>query len=217
MALIYKSEIRPSKLELVQRWIPAQPWFADDPDGLSAHAAFRFDDPEGEVGVESLLLRTAEGAVVQVPLTYRGAPLAGAEAHLVGEMEHSVLGRRWVYDGAGDPACLAAFATAARTGGREAELVVDGESERRRPTALVAGSGSGTGAVAAAALASPAVSVEGRDSVAAAGGIRVVLHRYPAPATTSGGAASTARPADVITGTWDGQAAPALLAEVSEA
>jgi len=34
-----------------------------------------------------------------VPLTYRGAPLDGAEDALVGTTEHGVLGRRWVYDG----------------------------------------------------------------------------------------------------------------------
>ena len=33
-----------------------------------------------------------------VPLTYRGAPLAGGEADLVGTTEHSALGTRWVYD-----------------------------------------------------------------------------------------------------------------------
>jgi hypothetical protein len=217
MALIYQSEIRPSKLELVQQWIAAQPWFDGDPAALSAHAAFRFDDPEGEVGVESLLLGSGPDGIVHVVLTYRGAPLAGAEAHLVGEMEHSVLGHRWVYDGLGDPACLAAFATAAATGGRQAELVIDGQSERRRPTALVSGSGTGTDAVPAAALMSPTVTVEGRDSVATAGGIRVVLHRYPVAEPASDTGRGAADRGDVITGTWHGQAAPALLAEVTAA
>nr|WP_257910073.1 phosphotransferase [Janibacter limosus] len=41
--------------------------------------------------------------VYRVPLTYRDAPLEGAEAALVGEMEHSVLGHRWVYDAPHDP------------------------------------------------------------------------------------------------------------------
>jgi hypothetical protein len=37
------------------------------------------------------------------PLTYRGAPAAGADGHLIGTTEHGVLGRRWVYDAAHDP------------------------------------------------------------------------------------------------------------------
>jgi hypothetical protein len=206
MALIYKAEITPSKLELVQRWIPSQRWFAGDPAGLAPHAAFRFDDPEGEVGIESLLLRTADGSTVQVPLTYRDAPLAGAGAHLVGEMEHTVLGHRWVYDGTGDPACIAAFATAAFTGGREAELVVDGESELRAPTARVAGSGTGAEAVEASRVERPVVTVEVTSTVVSAGGIRLVVHRTPV--------AAAAPVPDAITGTWDGQDEPALLAEV---
>jgi len=207
MAFIYKSEITPSKLELVQRWIPSQGWFTGDAAGLAPHAAFRFDDPEGEVGIESLLLRAVNGSTLQVPLTYRGAPLAGAEAHLVGEMEHSVLGHRWVYDGAGDPASIAAFATAAFTGGREAELVVDGERELRAPTARVAGSGTDSEGVDASRVAHPMVAVAGSDTVVSAGGIRLVLHRVPV--------AATAAIADAITGTWDGQGEPALLAEAS--
>jgi hypothetical protein len=42
-------------------------------------SAYRFDDPAGEVGIETLLVRRGAGPVLQVPLTYRGAPLAGAE------------------------------------------------------------------------------------------------------------------------------------------
>ena len=38
-----------------------------------------------------------------MPLTYRGAPVPELEHALVGVMEHSVLGRRWVYDAPHDP------------------------------------------------------------------------------------------------------------------
>ncbi|MEI2826114.1 MAG: hypothetical protein V9F04_06650 [Dermatophilaceae bacterium] len=41
------------------------------------------------------------------PLTYRSAPLAGADRALVGTIEHSVLGTRWVYDAPHDPAYVA--------------------------------------------------------------------------------------------------------------
>ncbi len=62
------------------------------------------------MGVETLLVRVGEGPVLQVPLTYRGAPLPGGESALVGTMEHSVLGPRWVYDGTGDPVYVATLA-----------------------------------------------------------------------------------------------------------
>lgn len=57
-------------------------------------ASFRYDDPEGEVGIETLIVRVADGELLHVPVTYRGAPLEGAEPWLMGTMEHSVLGSR---------------------------------------------------------------------------------------------------------------------------
>lgn len=43
----------------------------------------------------------------QVPFSYRGAPVAGADAALIGTTEHGVLGKRWVYDGTRDPVLVA--------------------------------------------------------------------------------------------------------------
>ena len=68
-------------------------WYAGDgvptlrPAGL-----FRFEDPDGEVGMETHVL--ADGnAVHQIPVTYRGAPLPGAaQAALISVSEHRVLG-----------------------------------------------------------------------------------------------------------------------------
>jgi hypothetical protein len=37
------------------------------------------------------------------PMTYRASALAGAGDALIGTTEHGVLGRRWIYDGIGDP------------------------------------------------------------------------------------------------------------------
>jgi hypothetical protein len=95
------------------------------------------------VGVEAFLLRADDGSVVHVPLTYRGAPMAGAEGYLVGTTEHSVLGRRWVYDGCADPVFATALATTVLRGGTQVQEFtdVDGRLEPRRPTATVAGSG----------------------------------------------------------------------------
>jgi hypothetical protein len=60
------------------------------------------------VGIEALLV-TRGGPVCQVVLTYRAAPLDYVEAQLITTMEHSVLGKRWIYDGQGDPVAIAAY------------------------------------------------------------------------------------------------------------
>jgi hypothetical protein len=143
MALVYgTASVTPTKLELLTTWLPTRPWFSGDPD-LRQVASYRFDDPAGEVGLEGILVRAGDGPVVHVPLTYRAAPLAGAGEHLVGTLEHSVLGRRWVYDAAGDPVWATVLVTAVLTGGVQAEQIVDqgGRRERREPTAIVQGSG----------------------------------------------------------------------------
>lgn len=144
MALIYQATIRPTKLELLDAWAPTQSWFEGTPGmGLALVASYRFDDPDGEVGLETLLVR-AGGPILQVPVTYRGTPLEGGEGHLITTMEHSVLGRRWVYDAVGDPVYRTALATTILTGGREADqfVEVDGAEVPREPTARVLGSGS---------------------------------------------------------------------------
>lgn len=102
MAIIYSADLKPSKMELIQAWLPSQAWFSGDVAAVERLGSFRFDDPEGEVGVETLLVGSGD-SVFQVPLTYRGAPLEGAEAFLIGTMEHSVLGTRYVYDAPADP------------------------------------------------------------------------------------------------------------------
>src|SRR6478752_5581587 len=103
MALLHDATITPGKVELIEAWLPGQSWAGGLPK-LDRIGGFRIDDPAGEVGIEGILLADADrSVVVHVPLTYRGAPLEGAEDALLGTMEHSVLGRRWVYDGPHDP------------------------------------------------------------------------------------------------------------------
>ncbi len=109
MATVYRdATIVPSKTELVTDWMPHQRWYAGKghTPQLVRVGGFRFEDPAGEVGIEVLLLADhgADPVVIyQVPLTYRGAPLEDADHALLGTMEHSVLGPRWVYDGPHDP------------------------------------------------------------------------------------------------------------------
>lgn len=107
MATVYRAHLSPTKDELVREWIGAQRWYTGTVrPRLRMLDSWRLDDPDGEVGIETLVYLDESGSepvVYQVPLTYRGAPLAGAGAALVGEMEHSVLGHRWVYDAPHDP------------------------------------------------------------------------------------------------------------------
>ncbi|KAA1380326.1 CG0192-related protein [Aeromicrobium fastidiosum] len=146
MALIHAAEIRPSKIELIRTWAPTQPWFTGDDLGLEQVAAYRFDDPDDEVGIETILVRSGDGPVLQIPLTYRGAPLAGADEWLISTMEHTVLGDRWVYDACGDPVYAAALATTILAGGSEASVERDTDGERApvEPSMRVTGSGSST-------------------------------------------------------------------------
>ncbi|MGN6752495.1 MAG: maltokinase N-terminal cap-like domain-containing protein [Intrasporangium sp.] len=104
----HDARLEPSKTELVTGWIESQRWYAGKGrlPSLRRVGGFRLEDPAGKVGMETLLLldEAASPAVLyQVPLTYREAPLEGAERALVGTMEHSVLGTRWVYDAPHDP------------------------------------------------------------------------------------------------------------------
>jgi Maltokinase N-terminal cap domain len=108
MAIVHNTTMNPSKLELLAAWLPAQPWFPGNgrqPE-LAKVGGFRLDDPQGAVGIEFMLV--ADGPVVyQVPMTYHGRELPGAEGRLIGTSEHGVLGRRWIYDGIRDPVLVA--------------------------------------------------------------------------------------------------------------
>ncbi|WP_028812481.1 maltokinase N-terminal cap-like domain-containing protein [Streptomyces flavidovirens] len=108
MAVIHRTTVEPTKLELLTSWLPSRPWYRGDTGApqLAKAGGFRLDDPQGEVGIEFIVVTDTSGArpaAYLVPLTYRGAPLDGAEDALVGTMEHGVLGRRWAYDGCHDP------------------------------------------------------------------------------------------------------------------
>ncbi len=114
MAEIHQATITPSKLELVTPWMARQRWYAAKGrlPQLRKIWSWRLDDPAGEVGIETLLVVDEAGpepVLYQVPLTYRGAPLEGGQAALLGTMEHSVLGARWVYDAPHDPVYAAAL------------------------------------------------------------------------------------------------------------
>nr|WP_141631206.1 1,4-alpha-glucan branching protein GlgB [Mobilicoccus pelagius] len=107
MAKLHDAALFPSKLELLEAWLPFQRWFrGTHTPQLRRLGGYRLDDPAGEVGVETLVVADDSGdrpIVYQVPVTYRSEPLVGGERALVGTMEHSVLGTRYVYDAPHDP------------------------------------------------------------------------------------------------------------------
>lgn len=100
------------------QWLAGQDWYlgAEVPV-LRPVGAFRLEDPDGEVGIETQLMTDGD-EIYQVPMTYRGAELA--KGALIATAEHSVLGTRWIYDAATDPvweAELLRLVQAGRTGG----------------------------------------------------------------------------------------------------
>lgn len=226
VALLYQATLTPSKIDLLSAWIPAQPWLGDtDPSTLAPIGAYRFDDPDGQVGIETHLLRTADGAVLHVPVTYRPAPLPGLEESLIATPEHSVLGRRWVYDACADPVYLTTLVAAILTGGTQADIEVatDSGPQRQEPTTRVAGSGSPdivapsdmvppSDLGAPSDLTAPSLSgftrlASGTTTVLNAGDLQVVILRV-----LDGHAAPAPDDASTLMGTWPGQDLPVLCA-----
>jgi hypothetical protein len=149
MGLVYATAtLEPSKQDLLEAWLPSRPW-ASGAASIEKVGEYRFDDPEGEVGIETIVWRTGDGTLLQVPFTYRSAPLDEAEQHLVGTTDHSVLGPRWVYDGCADPVWAATVTAAILTGGTQAQMVIErgGETFDVPPRLPVRGSGSSGEAV----------------------------------------------------------------------
>lgn len=182
MALIYTdAELTPGKLDLLSSWLPAQPWAASGE--VTRLASYRFDDPAGEVGIETFVVAVGD-AVLQIPMTYRGEPLEGAR--LVGEMEHSVLGHRYAYDATTDPVYLDAVRRVVVDGGHEAEWVMPDGTVLPRFRTSAAVQGVATDAAAAASA-----------------GIDVV--RRPLESVPDADVVGT------VTGTWQGQDEPVVL------
>lgn len=138
MAVIHRTTLQPGKLELLTAWLPAQDWYrGTGTPRLTKAGGFRVDDPEGEVGLEFMVVTDDSGPrsiAYHVPMAYRGAPLADGAEGLIGTMEHGVLGTRWVYDGAHDPV-LVAQALALLTGRARAQA--QNESDTLDPTVEV--------------------------------------------------------------------------------
>lgn len=191
----------------LRRWVPHQPWLGRaDASSLTKLGSYRFDDPDGEVGMETHLLGTADGQVLQVPLTYRGAPLPGAEGSLITTMTHTSLGDRWIYDGCHDPVYVTALVRAILNGGREADVyaATDEGLVREPATTHVRGSGS-LPLAGVPALTAPVVHHHGTTTTIDVG-VRLTLQRVILTTTPAANSA--------LSGTWPGQDSPVVLATV---
>ena len=206
MALFHRATITPTKAELIAEWAPTQPWGPSAADPLEVIGSYRFDDPDGRVGMETHLV-AAGGALLQVPLTYRDEPLDGADDALITEMEHSVLGTRWVYDGLRDPQLVVMLAAVTMTGQGEAlgMVVYDGRWYIAPSNVRIQGGGwtqervPVDGFVPAADDATGCVLRNDR--------FELTVFRRPRPGPP---------PPIGLTATWDGQPDPVVLAEVRE-
>ena len=212
MAVHHPATIVPGKLELLQAWVPRQPWArGQDTATLVRLGSYRFDDPDGEVGMETHLLGTADGQVLHVPLTYRGAPREFSEHCLVTKMTHTTLGDRRIYDACYDPVYVTALAATVLTGGREADLFTATEHGlvQEVNTTHVRGSGS-LHAADVPDLSAFAVHRDGTTTHMQKG-ISITFMHLPTAATDIGTNGLA------LTGTWPGQEAPLLLAIIDRA
>ncbi|MGW1764005.1 maltokinase N-terminal cap-like domain-containing protein [Streptomyces sp. NPDC002073] len=145
MAVIHRTTMKPTKGELLNHWLPKQSWYEGDAGGpepeLVNVGGFRLDDPQGEVGIEVMVVVDAgapDPVAYLVPMGYRGAALEDVPAEaLIGTSEHGVLGTRWIYDGAHDPVVTAQLRALLRG---EAVAQHQNASDTPDPTVIVHGS-----------------------------------------------------------------------------
>ena len=206
MAIFHRAKITPAKDELIAAWAPTRPWGPRGGEAIEVIGSYRFDDPEGRVGMETFLVATGR-ALYQVPLTYRDEPVDGLDDALVTEMQHSVLGKRWVYDGLRDHRFVLMLAGTAMTGQGEA-LGMAHHDDRWyiAPTNVRLRGGGWT---------QERVPVDGFEMISETPAscvlhndrFQLTVHRHPVPGT---------QPTIGLTASWDGGPGPVILAEVCE-
>ncbi len=111
----------PARLSALGEWMATQRWYAGKGHvpRLTQVGGWRYADPQGQARVEALLVRddaASTPVLYHVPLTYREAPLAGADAALVPGVGEAA-GPGWRgYDGPHDPAYVRALLGELSTG-----------------------------------------------------------------------------------------------------
>ena len=210
MAFVHRdATLRPTKIDIVRQWLTAADWFDAAPETVvtSPPLSYRFDDPAGKVGIEALVV-PYEGRFIQLPLTYREAPLDGAQQWLLTTMEHSVLGRRWIYDGVGDPALVTAFVSSIAGGASSATLEFGPDDQPQTAATSIQARGTGS-----KPMTTPfeVVSVERSEAVSTvhtAAGVLRIPHLLDPAAQVS---------AMALVGDGDGLGSELLLAEFDPA
>jgi Maltokinase N-terminal cap domain len=206
MGRFHRATLTPTKAELIADWSPTQPWGPAAGTPTDVIGSFRFDDPDGRVGMETHVV-TAGDALLQVPLTYRDEPLEGADGHLIAPMDHSELGTRWVYDGLSDPLFVTMLAGVTLTGQGEAlGMVVLKDRWYVAPSAVRIQGGGWTPKVAPVDGFEP-TSADGSRAVLANDRFELEVFRQPVVGP---------RPAIGLTATWDGHADAVVLAAARE-
>jgi hypothetical protein len=184
MATIHRTTLTPTKLELLTDWLPGQPWYADrgrEPE-LARAGGFRLDDPQGEVGIEFMVVTDGsddQAASYLTPMTYRASALAGADGALIGTTEHGVLGRRWVYDGIGDPVLIGQLVALIQG---QAQPQMQSVSDTPDPTVTCVPVAAGTPAAVESAVAGDGpLGAELRVGTAGGGGLVITVNRVLRP------------------------------------
>lgn len=206
MARFHVATITPTKAELITAWAPTRVWGPPAGGALEVIGSYRFDDPDGRVGMEAFLV--AGGAVLlHVPLTYRDEPLEDAGDALITEMQHSVLGTRWVYDGLRDPRFVVMLAAVTMTGQGEAlgMALHDGRWYVAPSGVRIQGGGWTQERVPVDGF--ELVSEDGTASLLRNDRFELTVFRRPTPGP---------RPPLALTATWERQTDPVVLAAVAE-
>lgn len=206
MARFHPATLEPSKAEMVATLTAAPRWGRPADAEVTVIGAYRFEDPDGRIGMEAHLVE-AGGALLHVPLSYRDAPLDGADDGFVGEMHHSALGTRYVYDGLVDPIFVTMFAAVAMTGQGEALGMVhhDGRWIVAPTNVRIEGGGWTGGRVPVdefRPVSDDQTSVRFRNDR-----FQLTVHRRPV---------ARRRPKMGLAGTWDEKPDGVVLAEVAE-
>lgn len=147
------------------------------------------------------------GALYNVPLTYRAAPSPELAGSLIGVMDHSVLGPRYVYDGLGDDRFITVLAGVAACGYGQALGFAEHEGRwfAVPDKMLVRGAASIPGRVAVDGFV-----IESSDAD------QVVLTNDRLQMTVFRRLETRPAPLVGLTATWPGQPDPVALVSISE-
>jgi hypothetical protein len=207
MAILHRATLTPSKLELLAAHVMKFPSLVNTTSsGYSLLGAYGFDDPAGKVGMESHLVSSGSGPVVHVPLTYREAPLVGADEWLIATTEHSVLGTRWIYNACGDPVYVQELVRVILSGGSHVEQFIATDDGPVARASTASASGSGAAGTPVPPVDSVRADFNGNDTVITAGGLEVVVRHV------LGERQSVSSP--TLRGTWPDSDTPIVLAYV---